>query len=93
MMEVLKVIVDELPDGCHDCPYMYLGFDGSLICFARPVGEQDNLILSGEFIRPDKIPRQDWCPLEIKTTTERDYELRHMNPYNTEILKELKESK
>jgi hypothetical protein len=62
-MKVIKVIVDELPDGCTGCPYMYLDDDDSLICFALPVSEKDNLILSGEFVIPDIILRPDWCPL------------------------------
>lgn len=63
-MEIVKVVIKgELPSDCLKCPYLYSDVDDSLICFALPVSEHDNLILDGEFVIPDKIPRPDWCPL------------------------------
>ena len=51
-MKVLKVIVDEMPEGCSKC-----GLMGAWSCTIRD-----------KYFRPEyHLTRPDWCPLEVET--------------------------
>lgn len=52
-MNVIKVIVDELPKGCNDCPFLVVG--SRLMCIINREKVADNAY--------EPMPRPNWCPL------------------------------
>lgn len=58
-MNVLKIVVDELPENCNDCSYYnihYCGRARRTYCYALPSLEEE---IQDEYVRPD------WCPLVV----------------------------
>lgn len=71
-MNIIKVIVDELPISCGECPYamveVWADDENGLVCFCSalsvlPDGVQDNAL--GDLVIADHSS-PDWCPLEEK---------------------------
>lgn len=57
-MQILKVIVDEVPDSCLNCPRFDFDFKG---LFKRECPYC--LITGGDILTDYKKVRPDWCPL------------------------------
>ena len=54
-MKVLKVIVDELPDGCNQCPLLVMG--AKIMCITN------RKTIAHSIDSPEISMRPDWCPL------------------------------
>jgi hypothetical protein len=64
-MEVIKVIVSELPETCRDCDFMqYISFstsyDKSDVFWCEAKGE---VICEAIEFHKDPVEKPDWCPL------------------------------
>lgn len=61
MPKIIKVVVDEMPESCGDCPLMHWKSDhGSPACFALP--EEVNEITGDPY---DMTYRRSDCPLWV----------------------------
>lgn len=54
-MDIIKVIVDKLPESCEDCGLWFAnGLNGFGICYATKLEMSDKYLY---------LHRPDWCPL------------------------------
>lgn len=62
-MNIIKIVVDELPDSCSKCWFTkHAEFDFADRWWCEGVNEKPNDI-------DDPATRPDWCPLEIEKVT------------------------
>jgi len=74
-MKILKVVVDELPKSCSDCPYPY-GVQNEIDWFCgimQTAAEEDEMGETDDYSANNYRDRPDWCPLRTQEQTLRDY--------------------
>ena len=77
-MKILKVIIGgELPNGCAYCYYLRNRERGRAL--AHECEFVDGWI-------EDVDTRPDWCPLEVETLTQKEYDIKQSNPYDLGVM-------